>query len=135
MDGADLQRAAYTLTAVELDAARFNFHRQYPGRSSKRRIYFTQLLAIAVLAAGFVWAARTAPNLTWTSVHYAALAFFGIAIFWRLIAASNLKRLLWRLAEPTRWPTYTVLCPLYREANVAADLVAAMARLDYPGTE
>ena len=30
------------------------------------------------------------------------------------------------------WPVYTVLVPLYREASVAADLVAAMARLDYP---
>jgi cellulose synthase/poly-beta-1,6-N-acetylglucosamine synthase-like glycosyltransferase len=37
-----------------------------------------------------------------------------------------------RLAEPQRWPIYTILCPLYREANVAPDLVAALAALDYP---
>ena len=37
-----------------------------------------------------------------------------------------------RTPERHEWPLYTVLVPLYREADVAADLVAAMARLDYP---
>ncbi len=30
------------------------------------------------------------------------------------------------------WPSYTVLIPLYREAAVVEDLIAAMQRLDYP---
>ncbi|WP_321499067.1 glycosyltransferase [Breoghania sp.] len=30
------------------------------------------------------------------------------------------------------WPPYTVLVPLYREAAVVADLIAALQRLDYP---
>jgi len=29
-------------------------------------------------------------------------------------------------------PVYTIICPLYREANVAGGLVAAIQRLDYP---
>lgn len=113
MDGADLQRAAYTLNAAELEAARLGFHRAHPRRSAKRPIYVTQWMLFAALIAGAFWAARAAPGLTWSVVHYGALALFGIAIAWRLIAASNLKRVLWRLASPAQWPIYTILCPLY----------------------
>ena len=132
MDGADPQRAAHSLDAAELEAARLGFHRANPRRSAKRPIYITQLIAFGALVAAFVWSTRTAPVLTWTVVHYSALALFGIAITWRFIAASNLKRLLWRLASPAQWPTYTVLCPLYREAHVVPELVTSLRRLDYP---
>ena len=30
------------------------------------------------------------------------------------------------------WPSYTVLVPLYREADVIPDLIAALEKLDYP---
>lgn len=132
MDGAERQGAALSLDAAELEAARLGFHRAYPHRSAKRAIYITQWIAFAAMAAGFVWAARADPDLTWTIVYYAALALFGVAIAWRVIAASNLKPVLWRLSSPAQWPTYTILCPLYREANVVADLVIALRRLDYP---
>jgi len=131
MDGAEPQRARQ-LTGAELEAARLGFHRAHPHRSAKRVFYVTQLIAIVTLAAGFVLALRAAPALTWATVHYAALSFFAIAIFWRLIAASNLKPLLWRLTSPAQWPTYTILCPLYREAGVVSELVAWLRRLDYP---
>jgi cellulose synthase/poly-beta-1,6-N-acetylglucosamine synthase-like glycosyltransferase len=132
MDGADLQRAAHTLDAAELEAARLGFHRAHPSRSAKRSIYITQWILSGVLIAAFVRVAQMTPALTWNVVHYGALALFGIAITWRFIAASNLKRLLWRLASPAQWPVYTILCPLYREANVVPDLVASLRRLDYP---
>ena len=132
MDGADLQRTAHALSAAQLEAARLGFHRAHRRRSAKRTFYVTQVLAVGVLMAGLGWAVRTAPALTWAAVHYGALALFGAAIAWRLVAASNLRRLLWRLASPAEWPTYTILCPLYREANVVPDLVASLQRLDYP---
>jgi cellulose synthase/poly-beta-1,6-N-acetylglucosamine synthase-like glycosyltransferase len=132
MDGAEAQRAAYTLSAPEVDAARLGFHRSHPHRSAKRSLYVTQLIAVTALIAGIAWAFRNAPALTSAVVHYGALALFGAAVLWRLVAASDLKRLLWRIGEPPLWPTYTILCPLYREANVVADLVGALRRLDYP---
>ncbi len=132
MDGADRQRAAHALDAAELDAACLGFHRAHPPRSAKRTFYITQLIALIALFSGLVWVVRTAPALTGNIIHYGALALFGVAIAWRLIAASNLKRVLWRLAAPAEWPTYTILCPLYREANVVPDLVASLRRLDYP---
>jgi len=39
---------------------------------------------------------------------------------------------MWRLADQAALPTYTILCPLYREANVVPDLVEALQRIDYP---
>ena len=33
---------------------------------------------------------------------------------------------------PGGWPLYTVLVPLYREVNVARNILASLARLDYP---
>ncbi|MBL4871227.1 MAG: glycosyltransferase [Robiginitomaculum sp.] len=32
----------------------------------------------------------------------------------------------------TNWPRFTVLVPLYKEANVVKDLMSALSRLDYP---
>lgn len=137
MDGAvkrdgSIRAAAAIVGAVELDAARNGFHRAQPRRSAKRVFHFTQLLAIIALIAGLVWAARAYPAITFSALHFLALAVFASAIALRFAAAANSKPLLARLAQPARWPTYTILCPLYREANVVADLVAAIDRLDFP---
>lgn len=137
MDGADahsndLRVAAVTVEARELDAARLGLHRAFPRRSAKRRLHFTQLLAIAGLIWGFGWALQTALVATLGALHVAALVVFATAILWRLVAAASLSPVLSRIATPTHWPVYTVLCPLYREDNVAPDLVAALDRIDYP---
>lgn len=137
MDGGEqrldeLRAAAVSLDAAALDEARFGFHRKHPQRSARRVIYISQLGVGALVIAAFVFAARTAPDTTFGTVHIALLGVFEVAILWRLIAAANLKPMLSRLAEPTHWPTYTILCPLYREAKVAPDLVTAINRLDYP---
>ena len=75
-----------------------------------------------------------APDLSWGVAHALLYALFLIAMAWRLLAAANLRPQLSRLWTPRdgHWPIYTILCPLYREALVAADLVAALERLDYP---
>ena len=137
MDGAvrlpEREASAATVSADVLDAARFGFSRAQPRRSARRVFHFSQLLAIASLFYAAIWAARAAPAMTFSAVHIAAIAIFSAAIFIRLVAAAPLAPLLSRLASPARFPTYTVLCPLYREANVVADLTASLACIDYPG--
>ena len=136
MDGADSSAGqewpARSLDATALDAARFGFHRKHAQRSARRAFYFTQIIAIALLLAGLFWTFAHAPKTTLFSLHIAALVLFTAAIAWRLVAASMLEPTLTRIADPARWPTYTILCPLYREATVVADLVASIERLDYP---
>lgn len=137
MDGAEpstnrLLEASVAVSSDELDAARFGFDRAYPHRSAKRVFFVTQALSFALIAAAIGWAAWKAPALTLSVVHIAALALFAIVTGFRLVAAAQLQSVLQRLAEPAEWPIYTILCPLYREANVTPDLVAALNALDYP---
>ncbi|MCA8886511.1 MAG: glycosyltransferase, partial [Hyphomonadaceae bacterium] len=136
MDGAAKLSAhaanAVTTDADTLEEARLGFSRTHPRRSARRVFHFTQLLAIGALFYGATWVARVAPTATFTVAHIAALVIFSAAIFIRVIAAAQLAPFLSRLASPARFPIYTILCPLYREANVAHDLVSALACIDYP---
>lgn len=135
MDGAlrpDGLKTAIVADSDALDNARCGFARAQPRRSAHRTFHFTQLAAIATLFAAYLWAARTAPQITFVALHVTALAIFSMAIFVRSVAAGPFSPLLFRLAAPTRYPTYTILCPLYREANVAPALIASLARIDYP---
>jgi cellulose synthase/poly-beta-1,6-N-acetylglucosamine synthase-like glycosyltransferase len=138
LDGAEAPAQGERETAVveidreALDDARLGFHRAHPARSAKRVFHITQALCFGLLIAGIAAAFRYQPEFTLTAIHLGALALFAAAILLRLFAAAHITPLLSRLATPAEWPTYTILCPLYREANVAADLVAALQRLDYP---
>lgn len=137
MDGAEPStdrplEASGAVSSDELDAARFGFHQRFPKRSAKRVFFATQTIALLALISGLIWAMLEAPALTLTALHVAAFVLFAVVIGFRLIAAAHLQPVLSRLAEPETWPTYTILCPLYREANVAPDLVAAINAIDYP---
>lgn len=132
LDGAQARRADAIVDIAQLDAARLGLHRTAPHRSAKHVVHFAQILAFAAFVFGLYWASRTAPQVSLDALHIVALALFAIAISWRLVAASALAQPISRIAAPAHWPTYTILCPVYREANVIADLIAAIDRLDYP---
>jgi glycosyltransferase XagB len=51
---------------------------------------------------------------------------------WSALYADPAPRRFLRI-EDEKLPVYTVICALYREANVVGDLVAAISALDYPG--
>lgn len=137
MDGGEmrldgLRYAATHVDAAVLDDACPGFHRAHKHRSAKRTLYITQTIALIGILTGLGAALFYAPELTFNVIRVAAFILFSAAIMLRLFAAASLKQPLFRLASPTRFPTYTILCPLYREANVVADLVAALERIDYP---
>jgi glycosyltransferase XagB len=117
-----------------VDAARLGFHRAYPRRSAKYTLTGPQAVLISALAAGAVWAALVHPGPFWRAAHDTLFVLFALTIFWRLIAAFAPQRPPAPLYAPAdgRWPLYTVLCPVYREANVVADLIGALERIDYP---
>lgn len=83
-------------------------------------------LAACVLLAVGVMAAPTV-------VHHLLFGLFGVAALTRLAAALTPRPA--RPVQPVRdvdLPRYTVIAPLYREAAIAPDLVAALRALDYP---
>ncbi len=132
-DGADgLRPVTVSVDAAALADASNGFHAAFPRRSAKRVFHITQAAALLALIYGVGWSLYHDPALTLAVLHLGALSLFACAILWRLIAAASLAPTLSRLAEPRAWPIYTILCPLYREANVAPDLIAALSRLDYP---
>jgi cellulose synthase/poly-beta-1,6-N-acetylglucosamine synthase-like glycosyltransferase len=109
-----------------------SFDRAYPARSARRTITRAQVVAALTLIALLIAGLALAPVLTAQTLRAAAYALFTAAIALRLIAAASLKPPSSRLATPTIWPVYTVLCPIYREANVVLDLVAALEAFEYP---
>lgn len=61
---------------------------------------------------------------------YLANAAFRAWLFW--VGADGPSASMVRVEEGRQWPVYTVLVPLYREANVVPQLAQAMRQLDYP---
>lgn len=132
-DGADgLRPVTASLDAAALADACNGFHAAFPRRSAKRVFHVTQAIWLLTLLGALGWALYAHTAATLAGLHVIALALFACTIAWRLIAASSLEPKLQRLASPAHWPVYTILCPLYREANVVPDLIAALSRLDYP---
>jgi len=136
MDGAERRdqdrAAAAPISAALLESARFGFARAYPQRSAHRVLWFSQAAIAALIITALIWAAQTAPGATLAALHVAALLLFAAIVIWRLIAAANLSPILWRLSAVKTPPVYTILCPLYREANMAAELIGALSEIDYP---
>lgn len=124
--------AAIAVSHKEAAAAAQNFHHATPRRSAKRVLFATQgavLIALGYLAwRGF----EAAPHAFIQALVASAYTLFAAAILWRLFAAASLKPLLSRIAGEADVPTYTILCPVYREASVLGDLMRALAKLDYP---
>lgn len=92
------------------------------------------MLLLAAGIAALTWAVRVAPDATLSAVRLAAYLAFSTLTIWRLFAAA--VALTPRAPASVTWdgplPVYTVLCPLYREANMMEALAARLAQLDYP---
>ncbi len=116
----------------ELTSARLGFQTTCPHLSARRTLYITQILFFLAFAVGLYFGWTYAPQATFSVFHALALSLFAAAIFWRLFAAASLAPLPATAPAPRDTPVYTLLCPLYREANVVGELVAAIDRLDYP---
>jgi hypothetical protein len=65
--------------------------------------------------------------------HLSFFALFALAVTLRSLAVSIAKppRRIPRL-DPFKLPSYSVIVPLYREAEMVSGLISALARLDYP---
>lgn len=115
------------------DQAVFGLARRFPELSAQTVITRAQGVAAAILAVVALGAFALSPVMaTRISIALLSLAF----------AASGMFRVvLTLLARPPRpiaigkqaaLPSYTILVPLYHEAEVLPDLIAALAALDYP---
>lgn len=98
-----------------------------------RRLSPAQVVGLILLAALVMVLAATRPALLAEIFRWLFVAGFTLNAVVKLAAACTPRP----AAVPARTdddalPVYTVICPLFREAAVAAELVENLSRLDYP---
>jgi glycosyltransferase XagB len=96
------------------------------GASRAQRLSAALLLASAALVSLF--AERPA---AWLGVAMAPV-FLSIIVVQLAATFEKLPSEPLELGEPSLWPRYSVLVPLYHEARVVRDLEAALSTMDYP---
>lgn len=98
-----------------------------------RRLSRGQIVGLAILAATVLLLTAWRPHPMLEGFHLLFfVGFMGHSAI-KLVAAFTPRRS--HIASPLAdkdLPAYTIIAPLYREAAVAAELVANLARLDYP---
>lgn len=134
-DGLDLELGE----TDRLDIARNGLRRARPGMSADILTTRFQRNAGAALAALALALWITAPRLAEPlaiailALPFSFITLLRLAALWRLRTASREGgHHAPKPPAPSPLPPYTVIVPLYREAGVAAKLVEALARLDYP---
>jgi len=118
---------------TNLEQARLGLHRRAPAMSARRVVRVSQLVAFAAIGGAIWYGLRHAPDVIGAGAHGIAFALFTSAVVLRLFAAA--ASMLPADDAVARWegplPVYTILCPLYREAQSVPALIAALRRLDY----
>lgn len=103
---------------------------------------FQRLIVLLPLCLGVVLIAAE-PSAAWLTFSLLLLLLFALIVACKLLTV--LAGLVWHDVETPApaiasavggsvadWPVYTVLVPLYHEAAVVLDLLAALERLEYP---
>jgi cellulose synthase/poly-beta-1,6-N-acetylglucosamine synthase-like glycosyltransferase len=100
-----------------------------------RRLSPIQAVILGLLGAAAAILALIRPGLAMESFHALFFVGFMVNAGVKLAAACTPRAPSLSLPVPTdgsTLPVYTIIAPLYREASVAAELVANLSRLDYP---
>ena len=104
-----------------------------PFGGAKRGPTLPQLMIVTTVLAAVVAGLLVERETALLVLHHTVFAAFAAAAAIRFGSAFVTRKI--PTAPPLAdndLPVYTVICPLYREASVAAELVAALERLDYP---
>ena len=137
-------RSAIRSGLIEAGATRFvatatrRLAARHPSFSAARVVTAGQAVAGLVVAAAIGVGLYAAPTATVIALNLiGAVLFFGVSVL-RFIAAglASRRRLVAQVFAPDSddvLPVYTILVPLFHEAGMVRDLVAALDRIDWPG--
>lgn len=142
MAPADLDAALLTAYRDEvLDTATLGLWRRAPEQSARSVLVGWQKPAsvVALLLLVLVLVRWPGQTLVATSVVVGAAFLVGVAFkFWTSFRGARMEELI-RLAPPSQdrvpdedLPRYSVLVPVYKEANIVARLIENLGALDYP---
>ena len=132
-----VQLALAKLKAEQVAAsASSRLYLQTPHMSAKFTLVSWQAFLLGVFSLGIPLAFLLWPMVTFAVFHILVMATFTIAVATRLAAFRGLMRMsnpYVPAAHPeTRFPMYSVLVALHKEAAVAPQIVESMSRLDWP---
>lgn len=117
------------------EAAAFRLAKERPGCSAMHGASAWHGFFLAAMVFAGVSGFLTAPGSTWLAMHAFASLFFFASIGLRLAATIGYRRQEPKPAElvtDAARPVYSIIVALYREAPVAADLVASLKLLNWP---
>jgi cellulose synthase/poly-beta-1,6-N-acetylglucosamine synthase-like glycosyltransferase len=126
-----------------MSEAIYGLSRRYPGQSAGEGLVPGQRLGLAVACAFISASAILAPILTLYVLAGLVTLFFGMVVALRLVACINmfvsepeteLQKKHQRIPD-AELPVYTLLVPLFHEAEVLEGLTRALMRLDYPAAK
>lgn len=105
-------------------------------RLSRKQI-FSLIILLSLLSYSLYlnWQTATIISVAILTVLYFGDLLFNLYLIYRSFARPTELSITTdqlSLAEKSDWPTYTILCPLYKEAHVIPQFVEAMTRMDYP---
>ena len=115
------------------DDAAHGLARRMPELSAHKVITSAQAGTLALVAGIIVAFSATCPDLAWSVfVALTSAAFLAGTLFRAVLAGVGSAAATHGTAAGDELPIYTILVPLYREANVLPQLVRALSSLDYP---
>ena len=122
------------MAEVLADDAAHGLARAMPELSAHVVITRSQVAALLGLCAVWVACAVLAPVASWNGlVDFLSFAFVAGTLFRAgLSTIATRARHETALTDDDALPVYTILVPLFREANVVSQLVSALLRIDYP---
>ena len=103
--------------------------------TGSHKIIISEILIILILALFLNWHATLVTILAFLTGLYFIDLLFNLYLVTRSFSnPSEIEISEKEITEvpDTKWPTYTVFCPLYKEWQVVPQFVTAMSRLDYP---
>ena len=107
---------------------------EHPDLSARSVLTGGQGFLAGFLLAGYVFMLLLFPQATMHASHIVLTSAFFVLIMLRALAIrwGKMRPRPVQLAEDSNLPVYTVLVALYQEREVAAQLAAALLRLDWP---
>ena len=134
--GATIDHFAPAISQVAINA----LHRRHPDQSARTRLPLWQRFGVALAGVSFLTVALFEPVAAIRALTYLLALLFIPVIGLRIAALFSLGRRSERSRQTPRvpdadLPIYTILVPLYREANVLPGLTRALAKLDYPAAK
>jgi cellulose synthase/poly-beta-1,6-N-acetylglucosamine synthase-like glycosyltransferase len=107
-------------------------------RLIKKQIIILSVLAVIILIAFILdWHATLLTLVAILTVYYVLQICFDFFLSYRSLSHDHEIEITSQAINRYKkeWPSYTVLCPLYKEANILPQFVEAMKKLEYPANK